>query len=268
MNAVTTFSRLIARCCFWPFEVRDRRAERGASLRSRSREQVADRLRAHAAPEVDAEAVRRAEAVLQLAEHLLVVDDHLRLELLEQLPRLLEPADASRPPPRGRRPRRDSMSRYISRTFSAHWIEGVEILLAGSCPSVRRQRSFASSRSSRRLVVGAVSTTSREQAVAELARLLEVLRRRRAATSSASSSVRASLPVEQRRRATRLRCFVTAPFFEPVAFVLLRAERRRARRGSARRGRRRSRARAASAGGRRGSRRCGRARGSSSSPRS
>src|SRR5581483_1082398 len=43
--------------------------------------------------EVDAEAVRRAEAVLELAEELLVVDDHLRLELAEELPRLLEAAD-------------------------------------------------------------------------------------------------------------------------------------------------------------------------------
>ena len=55
-------------------------------------QQVADRLRTHAAAEVDAEAVRRAEAVLQLAEQLLVVDDHLRLEVAEELPRLLEAA--------------------------------------------------------------------------------------------------------------------------------------------------------------------------------
>ena len=56
-------------------------------------EQVADRVRAHAAPEVDAEAVRRAEPILELAEDLLVADDHLRLELLEQQPRLFEPPD-------------------------------------------------------------------------------------------------------------------------------------------------------------------------------
>src|SRR5207253_1611756 len=56
-------------------------------------QQLADRLRPHAAGEVDAEAVRRAEAVLELAEELLVVDDQLRLELLEQLPGLLEPVD-------------------------------------------------------------------------------------------------------------------------------------------------------------------------------
>src|SRR5204862_5413611 len=56
-------------------------------------EKIADRLRAHAAAEVDAEAVRRPEAVLELAEQLLVVHDHLRLELAEELPRLLEAAD-------------------------------------------------------------------------------------------------------------------------------------------------------------------------------
>ncbi len=55
--------------------------------------QVADRLGAHAAAEVDAEAVRRAEAVLELPEELLVVDDLLRLELAEERPRLFEPLD-------------------------------------------------------------------------------------------------------------------------------------------------------------------------------
>jgi hypothetical protein len=53
-------------------------------------EQVSDRLGAHAAREVLAEAVRRTEAVLELTEDLLVVDDELRLEALEGLPRLGE----------------------------------------------------------------------------------------------------------------------------------------------------------------------------------
>src|SRR5204862_594672 len=57
-------------------------------------EQVADRLGTHAAAEVDAEAVRRTEAVLELAEDLLVVDDQLRLQLTEERPRLLEAADS------------------------------------------------------------------------------------------------------------------------------------------------------------------------------
>src|SRR5919201_635579 len=56
-------------------------------------QQLADRLRAHAALEVDAEPVRRPEAVLELAEDLLVVDDQIRLELAEKLPGLLEPPD-------------------------------------------------------------------------------------------------------------------------------------------------------------------------------
>src|SRR5207249_3760247 len=55
--------------------------------------QVADRLGAHATLEVDAEPVSGAEAVLQLPEEHLVVDDHLRLEVAEELPRLLEPVD-------------------------------------------------------------------------------------------------------------------------------------------------------------------------------
>ena len=91
MNALTTFSRLIARCCFWPFAVAIVSRRKSASaIEVEIAEQVADRLRAHPAAEVHAEAVRRAEAVLQLTEDLLVVDDHLRLELLELQPRLLE----------------------------------------------------------------------------------------------------------------------------------------------------------------------------------
>ena len=82
MNALTTFRRLIARACFWPFDVLIvSRRLRGLGFEVEVLEQLADRLRAHAALEVDAEAVRGAEAVLELAEDLLVVDDHLRLEL-------------------------------------------------------------------------------------------------------------------------------------------------------------------------------------------
>src|SRR5919108_729607 len=66
--------------------------ERGLGVEVEVLEQLPDRLRAHAAREVDVEAVRRAEAVLQLAEELLVADDLLRLERLEELPRLGEPA--------------------------------------------------------------------------------------------------------------------------------------------------------------------------------
>ena len=68
------------------------RSERGLGGQVEVLEQLADRLRAHAAREVDAEAVRRPEAVLELAEELLVVDDLLRLELAEELPGVGEPA--------------------------------------------------------------------------------------------------------------------------------------------------------------------------------
>ena len=91
MNALTTFSRLIAACLLLPLRRRDHLAERlGLGIEIELAQEVADRLRAHAAAEVDAEAVRRPEPVLHLAEDLLVVDDHLRLELLEQRPGLLE----------------------------------------------------------------------------------------------------------------------------------------------------------------------------------
>src|SRR4051794_19776567 len=54
-------------------------------------EQVADGLGAHAAAEVLAEAVRRAEAVLELTEDRLVSDDLLRLHAAEQVPHLADP---------------------------------------------------------------------------------------------------------------------------------------------------------------------------------
>ena len=53
-------------------------------------EQVADRLGAHAAAEVLAPAVRGAEALLELAEQRLVVDDLLGLHRLEELPDLAQ----------------------------------------------------------------------------------------------------------------------------------------------------------------------------------
>src|SRR4051794_25181349 len=56
-------------------------------------EQVPDGFRAHAAAEVLAESVRRAEAVLELTEDSLVRDDVLRLHLAEEVPDL---ADALR----------------------------------------------------------------------------------------------------------------------------------------------------------------------------
>src|SRR5204862_4251425 len=56
-------------------------------------QEVTDRLRSHPAAEIDAEPIRRAESVLELPEELLVVDDHLRLEITEELPRLLEAPD-------------------------------------------------------------------------------------------------------------------------------------------------------------------------------
>ena len=89
MNAATTFRRLTARACFWPLAVRTISSQLlGLGLEVDLLEQVADRLGAHAAAEVLAEAVRRAEALLELAEDRLVVLDVLGLHVLEQLPDL------------------------------------------------------------------------------------------------------------------------------------------------------------------------------------
>ena len=89
MNAATTFRRLTARACFWPLAVRDHLAELlGLGLEVDLLQQVADRLGAHAAAEVLAEAVRRPEALLELAEDRLVVLDALGVHVLEELPDL------------------------------------------------------------------------------------------------------------------------------------------------------------------------------------
>ena len=135
-------------------------------------EQLADRLRAHAALEVDAEAVRRAEAVLQLAEQHLVVDDQLRLELAEELPRLLEAGDR--------------VDRRLARVAAA----GLDVLvhLADLQGPLRERvevlllRSLAQAEVVGELLdrggvapVSAWSSTSLQEPGAEVARLLEVL---------------------------------------------------------------------------------------------
>ena len=59
-----------------------------------TREQVANRFGTHAETDVLAEPVGGGEAVLQLAGHLLVADDFLRLDVLELLPRQIEHFEA------------------------------------------------------------------------------------------------------------------------------------------------------------------------------
>ena len=59
-----------------------------------TREQVANRFGTHAETDVLAEPVGGGEAVLQLARHLLVADDFLRLDVLEFLPRQVEHFEA------------------------------------------------------------------------------------------------------------------------------------------------------------------------------
>src|SRR5581483_9428704 len=130
-----------------------------------------DRLRPHAAAEVDAEPVRRAEAVLQLAEQLLVVHDHLRLEVAEQLPGLLEPADGvDRRLTRILAPRLDVEVHLAHLQRPLH--ERVEILLldlpVGAEAQVVRQLADV-------LPLLPRVDDVLEQPVAEVARLLDVL---------------------------------------------------------------------------------------------
>ena len=137
-------------------------------------------------------------------------------------------------------------------------------------PSVRRQRSLASSRIASASFSLAVVCLERlaQEALAEVARLLEVLRRRRRRRARRPPPSVQLAFWSSRPSTRRLTCFVTAPFFEPGRLRQLLVQRRE-RVADLDRGRARpTRARAGRAGGRRGSRCCGRARGSSSSPRS
>ena len=215
MNASTTFSRLIARCCFCPFDVlMVSRSESDSSSRSRVAEQVAHCLGAHAASEVDPEAVRRPEAVLELAEDLLVADDHLRLELLEQEPRLLEATNR--------------LDRGLARVLAPHLhvrdhlahlqrplADRVEVLLLGPLDQAQVVRELAHRRPSPASGSTVASTSAEEPEPTSRARSRFFFST--PATSAASSSD-SSAP-ESSSSWSRFRCFVIAPFFEPVAFA-------------------------------------------------
>src|SRR5262249_23475432 len=134
-------------------------------------QQVADRLRPHAAAEVDDEAVRRREAGVQLAEDLLVVDDHLRLELAEELPGLLETADrVDRGLPRVLAARLDVHVHLAD--LQRPLDDRVEVFLLN--PAVRAQAQVVRELTDVLALFPRVDDVA-EQAVAELARLVEDL---------------------------------------------------------------------------------------------
>ena len=171
MNASTTFSRLIARCCFWPFDVLIVSRSVMDSRRSRSRA-APDRLRAHPAAEVHAAAGE--PRVLQLAEDLLVVDDLLHVELAEQLPRLLEPAHAFDRRLAGVLAGLDVGDHLLD--LRRPLLDDLEVLLAGALDEAEVVGELAHLLVAR-VGLGALEHVP-EQAVAGLAGPLEVLRRR------------------------------------------------------------------------------------------
>ena len=244
----------------------DRLAEEGGlGVEVEVLEQLADRLRAHAAREVDVEPVRRAEAVLQLAEQLLVADDLLRLEVLEELPRVGEPLlRVLGRLARVLAPRLDVEVHlaHLQRPLD----DRVEILLLDL--PVRAQAEVVRQLAD---LVGARVRLGRlqhlaEQALAEVARLLDEL------LVDAGHELLVVLvdlrlldeqAVEHAVDVLRDRALLRAG---RLGEVLVEALERLADLDGRRS--RPSPAPSASAAGRRGSRRCGRARGSSSSPRS
>ena len=136
-------------------------------------EQLADRLCAHPAAEVDAESVRRAEAVLQLTEELLVVDDLLDVELAEELPRVLEPADALD----GRLARVLAAALHVGDhllDLGRPLLDSLEVLLAGALDEAEVVGELADLLGVR-VGVRPLEHVAQE-AVADLARAVEVLR--------------------------------------------------------------------------------------------
>ncbi len=127
--------------------------------------------------------------------------------------RCFESSDASRASWR-----RDSMSRYISRTLSDHWTiaswSSFWIL-----PSVRRQRLSVSSRMSSALAFGsAVSSTSRRSPLPRSRAFSTCFSSMPSTRALSSSWIWAFLT--RSPSITRLMCLVTAPFFEPVALAI------------------------------------------------
>ena len=195
----------------------DRLAERRRlGVEVEALEQLADRLRAHAAAEVDAEAVRRPEPVLQLAEDLLVVDDHLRLEVLEELPGRLEPADGL-----DRRLAGVVAPRLDVQVHLAHLLQpvddGVEVFLRDLPVGLQAEVADELAELLVVLAAGICSTDSRRRPLPS-SRAFSRFFTSTPATSAASSSER-SAPSSSRPSTMRLTCFVTAPFFDPVAFA-------------------------------------------------
>ena len=173
MKASTTLRRLIAALLLLALRRLDDVAQRERLLvEVEVAEQVAHRLGAHAAAEVDPESVRRPETILELAEDLLVADDHLRLELLEEEPGLLEPPNGvDRGLARVLAPEVDVRDHLAD--LERPLTDRVEVLLAGALDETEVVRELAHGCRVRVGVDG--SQHGSEQPVADLARSVEIL---------------------------------------------------------------------------------------------
>ena len=224
--------------------------------------QVTHGLGAHAAPEVDPEAVGRTEAILELAEDLLVADDHLRVELLEEEPRLLQTTNR--------------LDRRLARVLTTHLDVGdhladlqrpladcVEVVLLRALDEAEVVRELA--HVGRAPASGSTVASTPPSSPAPISRARSRFFFSTPATSAASSSD-ISAP-ERSSSWIFFRCFVIAPFFEPVAVASSLRRGASARLDLNGRRRDRTRPRAERAGDPRGSPSAARARGRDAGPR-
>ncbi len=215
MKALTTFRRLIARCCRCPFEVRIvSRSESASATRSRSlsRSRIASAPMPPRkyTPNPYGEPKRSFISRKICSSGSMCLTSSSRNFSQVCSSRRCESSAASRVSAR-----RDSMSRYISRTFSDHWMTASRSSRLMR-PSVRRQRSFARSRSvAASAPSSAVSITSRSKPL-PTSRDFSRFLRSTPETSSASSPSSCSPAISA--SSTLLMRFVSAPFFEPDAF--------------------------------------------------
>ncbi len=215
MNAFTTLSRLIARCCFWPLDVRMvSRSDSASASRSRSR----SRSRIASAPippwkytPKPYEEPNRSLSSRNSCSSLMICFGSSALNVSQVCAsRLRDSSAASRVSAR-----RASMSWYISRTFSAHWMiaSWSSFCVRPSALQAEVVRQLAHLVRVRGRV--GLAPASRPAARFRARATSRGSSGRRRETSSASSSFSSS-PASS-AATMRLTCLVSAPFFEPVA---------------------------------------------------
>ena len=213
MNAWTTFSRLIARCCFWPFDVlivSRRVIDSCGRSRSRSSSRIASAPMPPRkyTPKPYGEPKRSLSSRKICSSLTTCFTSSSRNSFHVSSSRRTPSTAASRASSR-----RLSMSATISLTLVAHcWTISRSSLRAPST----RQRSYVSSRTCSSLASASARSSTARRRPLPISRARSRFFASTEATSSASSPDSSSPPSSW--SSSLWRCFVIAPFFEPDDF--------------------------------------------------